>query len=104
MTGSMTIRRTESQEDIAAYEKRVELKKILASEVFLPHAKTAAFLDFIANKAIAGETVMEPDIREALFSDEGYEPGSNLVRQHKRKCRELLKTYYQTRGVTIPCS
>jgi len=83
-------------------EIRVQLERILASEVFSRRTTPGKILRFVVQKAMAAETIKEKDIAAALFSVEDYSPNSNPVRVNATYMRNLLRQYNQTLGLEDP--
>lgn len=69
-----------------------QLQRMLASEVLSPHARPAAILKFLVESALEGKTVIERDIRRAVFPV-GYKRDSTIVRTTVITLRKLLRQY-----------
>lgn len=87
---------------VTADQQRQQLGKVLHSEVFRGAPGLQRFLDYIASKAIEGQSdaIKEYTIgKELLGRTEDYDPRvDTVVRVQARRLREKLKEYYDHEG------
>jgi TolB-like protein len=90
----------------AADEIRVQLDRILASDVFASADRMSGFLRYVVERAMAGESdhVKEYTIGVAVFGrSEEYDPRlDSIVRVEARRLRTKLDEYYASTGRQDP--
>lgn len=83
---------------------RAELLKLLDSAVFANSARLAAFLTFVVEHVVAGDSdqLKETTIGVEIYSRKvGYDPRSQpIVRTEARRLRSKLDEYYEGAGAT----